>query len=466
MKKILKGMGVSQGKVTGKVRLISSVDDSHEFEEGDILVTRLTDPTMVVLMGKAAGIICDIGGLTSHPSIVSREMGIPCIVSASCIKSDRKATEILKDGMRISMCGQIGDVHLVDKNSKNEISKFIDSMSIAVGNMDLETLEPMSFSMFHPLFAKEWVDKIEKVMKIIEEKGISIEEVAELISGPSSLRAQFYFLLIDLKCSKSEKEKRVKIASFINEILKKRAVDDVYGRRSNIVHTKEDVKLMLDRIKWNKGDSEISKLLGRLYSSAYHVINGLYTDFYTDFGVENFGEYDLGEGQMLIIRKFNDLNPKELWNEVANPCKELVIYTIYKNVKFKCDAISVHTIYEGDNINNLVLWAVEIDGRFIDSVHELKVLKSKLEVKSVEQWQRLIGLSFEELKLKGLFMRGYVFKDLFERVGLDWKPSGEMINTVKNKEFIGKEYWGVSENQDDYWRKILDPWIDFYPKDA
>ncbi len=92
MKQILKGMGVSQGKINGRVKLIESDKDSHKFNEGDILVTHLTDPTMVTMMGKAGGIICNVGGLTSHPSVVSREMGIPCIVSAKCVESDKNST--------------------------------------------------------------------------------------------------------------------------------------------------------------------------------------------------------------------------------------------------------------------------------------------------------------------------------------------------------------------------------------
>lgn len=114
MEKIIQGLGVSQGKVRGKVRLIHTQDDFSKFYDGEILVAKITNPNMVLLMGKAAGIICDIGGMTSHPSIVSREMGTPCIVSAKCVKTEKSATEVLKDGMFIEMCGQSGEVHLIE----------------------------------------------------------------------------------------------------------------------------------------------------------------------------------------------------------------------------------------------------------------------------------------------------------------------------------------------------------------
>ena len=108
---ILKGLGVSPGIIQGKVRIINQSEKYPTFKEGDILITKITDPTMVIMMAKAGAIICDIGGMTSHPSIVSREMGIPCIVNT------KKATQVLKNGkngMNIKVNGHQGKVYLVD----------------------------------------------------------------------------------------------------------------------------------------------------------------------------------------------------------------------------------------------------------------------------------------------------------------------------------------------------------------
>ena len=93
--------------------------EHSKFREGDILVTRMTNPLMVMLMAKALGIICDIGGMTSHSSIVSREMGIPCIVAAKCVKTGKSATEVLKDGMLIEVCGKSGECHLINEKEGN-----------------------------------------------------------------------------------------------------------------------------------------------------------------------------------------------------------------------------------------------------------------------------------------------------------------------------------------------------------
>ncbi|MBV9349564.1 MAG: hypothetical protein JO026_02335 [Patescibacteria group bacterium] len=104
--KILQGLGVSAGVATGSIRQVKGAEDGARFKEGEILVTKITDPTMVIMMNKAAGIVCDIGGMTSHPSIISRELGIPCIVNA------KEATIKLKDGQTVSINGTTGEIFL------------------------------------------------------------------------------------------------------------------------------------------------------------------------------------------------------------------------------------------------------------------------------------------------------------------------------------------------------------------
>ncbi|OIO25506.1 hypothetical protein AUJ14_04020 [Candidatus Micrarchaeota archaeon CG1_02_55_22] len=115
MKKILSGTGASPGTASGTVRLVKDANDTPRFRPGEILVTHLTNPSMIMMMARAAGIITDVGGVTSHPAIVSREFGIPCVVAT------RRATEILSDGMQVKIDGTTGEVFLVDNNGNTEL---------------------------------------------------------------------------------------------------------------------------------------------------------------------------------------------------------------------------------------------------------------------------------------------------------------------------------------------------------
>ena len=104
-KLLFKGLSASPGIVKGTVRIVEGIKDISKFKEGNILVTEMTEPSMVIMMNKAAAIITDKGGITCHAAIVSRELGIPCVVAT------KNATKILKDGMRIKVDGNKGNIY-------------------------------------------------------------------------------------------------------------------------------------------------------------------------------------------------------------------------------------------------------------------------------------------------------------------------------------------------------------------
>ncbi|BAW31839.1 MAG TPA: phosphoenolpyruvate synthase [Methanothermobacter sp.] len=102
---ILRGLGASPGLASGKVKIIRDIDELDKIQTGDILVTVMTTPDMVPAMKRASGILTDEGGVTCHASIVSRELGIPCIVGTG------NATRKLEDNQIITMDGTKGLVY-------------------------------------------------------------------------------------------------------------------------------------------------------------------------------------------------------------------------------------------------------------------------------------------------------------------------------------------------------------------
>ncbi len=102
---LVKGLGASPGKASGPVRIYQEDMSLDVVKQGDIMVTQMTTPDMVPAMTRTAAIITDEGGMTCHAAIVARELGIPCIVGAN------NATEILKDGMEVTVHGQRGTVY-------------------------------------------------------------------------------------------------------------------------------------------------------------------------------------------------------------------------------------------------------------------------------------------------------------------------------------------------------------------
>ena len=95
--RLVTGLSIGQSIAEGEVQLIHSADEIEKFEEGGILVTDMTDPDWGPILKKAAGIVTNHGGRTSHAAIVSRELGIPAVIGTE------NATETLTDGQEVTL---------------------------------------------------------------------------------------------------------------------------------------------------------------------------------------------------------------------------------------------------------------------------------------------------------------------------------------------------------------------------
>ena len=107
-KVLVSGIAVGSKIGSGRVRVLSSAKNISLFKKGEVLVTEITDPDWEPIMKIASAIVTDKGGRTSHAAIVSRELGIPCIVGSS------HATKILKNRQEVTVdCspGQVGNVY-------------------------------------------------------------------------------------------------------------------------------------------------------------------------------------------------------------------------------------------------------------------------------------------------------------------------------------------------------------------
>jgi pyruvate,water dikinase len=114
---ILSGASASPGVGTGPVKILRSPKEIEKIEKGDVLVAPMTSPDFVPAMKKSAAIVTDQGGQTSHAAIVSRELGIPCVVGT------QDATKKLKDGMIVSVDGSSGQVFMGARVSSTKVSE-------------------------------------------------------------------------------------------------------------------------------------------------------------------------------------------------------------------------------------------------------------------------------------------------------------------------------------------------------
>lgn len=101
---LVSGLGASPGAASGRVRVLQSPSEGDRLERGEVLVAPMTSPDWVPTIRRAAAVVTDSGGVTCHAAIVSRELGIPCVVGT------RSATQLLRNGELVTVDGSKGRV--------------------------------------------------------------------------------------------------------------------------------------------------------------------------------------------------------------------------------------------------------------------------------------------------------------------------------------------------------------------
>ena len=145
LKLVLVGAPASPGVVSGSVKILHSASEIGKISDGDVLVASQTNPDFVPAMKKAAAIVTDRGGRTSHAAIVSRELGIPCVVGTE------KATKLLKNGEKITIDGAGGKVYKGEVHRETEKNQ----KTIVTTNHKLHTTTKVYVNLAEPEKAKE-----------------------------------------------------------------------------------------------------------------------------------------------------------------------------------------------------------------------------------------------------------------------------------------------------------------------
>lgn len=222
---LVKGQAVGEMIGQGEVNVIHSADDIHKFKKGQILVTDMTDPDWEPIMKIAAAIVTNRGGRTCHAAIVSRELGIPCVIGTE------DGTEVLKNGQRVTVScseGEVGhiyegflDFEIKEVNLK-ELPKTKTKIMMNVGIPEKAFVEGQipcdgvglareefiinSYIGIHPLALVDYEklkkkadvdEKIAEVVRKIDEKTKGYENkveffIDELAQGIGRIAASFY----------------------------------------------------------------------------------------------------------------------------------------------------------------------------------------------------------------------------------------------------------------------------------
>ncbi|MFH0969541.1 MAG: hypothetical protein V1804_03485 [Patescibacteria group bacterium] len=288
----------------------------------------------------------------------------------------------------------------------------------------------------HPLYADLWLRKIYEMIVKFEEKGFKIGDYLDLFPNLSSTRLIILVNAIQYQTANlNDPEMIVKIQDFLVDSLKIRAKEDFFALEKNVELNDGQLNKILNSRPFVKVSIDESKEIGKILVALASLTHGLYGDWSPDFSYEISGPY-YRDNKMILNRSFPDLRPKDIWPEIDWSYKDFSIITEYENLTAKIAYVGCHIIYSDNVIEKLVGYSFRIDEQEISGLEKLKGLREELMLIAANQYEKFMGMDFENQKIKFVFQENYQLKKLFDLVGMDWKPSKDILDRIKGKELI------------------------------
>lgn len=322
-----------------------------------------------------------------------------------------------------------------------------------------------------PLFEDLWLKKIEQLKNLVEEKKIDFKTLAGFIQGPACIRKEFRWALWGMKLFDWPVEKRLEIINFYKNILATKAPADIFNIHQALWHSEEEINSIVKKENWQMADQESKRVIGQLSANCPPLAWGLFTDFFYHRAYEIYGLYKNVEkyqpkfspNSVLVIRQFGPFNVPELWPHSKDyPAYQIIIKTIYNNIQADFDYINHFTT--PDNLLEKLTWfSVEVNGKVVDNITELKAVNQIIMNCAVEQDSYLNKLDEEGKKRHTMMAKYYSLKELFTNLGLSWGPEEQVFERIKNRPLL-KINFSKFKNQADvesFWRELFDPYNQF-----
>ena len=359
-----------------------------------------------------------------------------------------------------------------------EIELFLKAIEESFTVINPKTFWPLNGGQIDAYFdLDESLDMYHRLNKLREK--LSVAEIAQIMPSADIIRIFLeHNAIIGLKVAdkvgvaKISAEERVKYTLFLFEILKQKVKNDIFcldGK--NLLLSEPEVSRILSQSAWNQPHNEDEKRkIASLVVTANNLCYTLFYDIFVAGGFHLHGPYDasrkFGTDTILLVREYHHLNPREIWPHLEMPYRQLRMYLVYKNLDLKInfanhptsttsvgDKLIAYRIYLDDREIRLE----DIDGYNIEALIRLFEKISSLQIKKIN------GLSDLDKVRKGAEIAYFLFKDLREEMGDQWKPPPEIERTIQKQ---GEKYIQQFKYKEkpslEFWKKIFDPRNDYY----
>lgn len=321
------------------------------------------------------------------------------------------------------------------------IKKFAKSSFRLYSGNTISAFQPLDFFHFHPLWYDLWLHRIVAVMDNLMLEQKHYREISDILETPSSIRSILQKLTPAYKGSEVKNiEDYKRIASFFARMLEESCPADPFAELTNPFHTTEEVNHMLANLPWQDANVSIAKRLGQLLAVAGSLVHGQYNDIVTDMGWDTYGPYRVRhqtQQYSLLIRHFPNLTPKELWPEqFLASVSDLKIYALYQDIEWEIAYVGCHTIAKNGNpVEGLKKFTVISDGKVLKE-KQIAALIEELAEKAETIYRKIRTMNFEELKQMVMLQECFQMKKMFDAADIDWRPTQEMVDRVKDKPLL------------------------------
>ena len=270
-----------------------------------------------------------------------------------------------------------------------------------------------------------FLDKLHQAITRVSAHPLSREELRALFPSPSGLRIAISFTITEYAHSHTKNVQAYReTLTWLVQALQTLIPEDTFAAESNRLHTPEEISSMLKSTAWQTADPTRARNLGRLYNSLSASVLALSTDFFPQNIHDVFGPYAaserFGANTILTIKYF--------------PAFGVELQQIYRDVRFRCELIGAHALYEGNVIQNMVAYALLVDGKEENDPTKIATLTAAFAEQAMQDAERLSQMSMDDKKELFLTKLCEPFAGLFPLTKMDANPTPKMREAVREKE--------------------------------
>ncbi len=349
------------------------------------------------------------------------------------------------------------------------VDEFLDAWEAVEKTVDWRTAKPFTVDALDPYY---YDIVIGRILSALDSPALEKVDKRSLFAGPANIRNQMVVVLFYSKFYMIKRADRMKIATFYYRILKSYSPEDPFTWRGmNRILSEAEVSRFAGSAAWKSSTPEVSRELGKLLVSLASLAYGLYTDATPSLCGEFHGPYDVsdrfGRGHTLLVRDYFNLKPTELWPHTRGyRFRSVKIYAVYKGVKIRPDFYG-NFVADKNLVDNLSFYHILADGRPVNDINGIKVMRQYLAKLTVEQMDKVDRMDLEQVKRKFAETEMLQYKRLFELSGIEQGATHDIIGRIRGKRLLkGFGVWGqdrVLNGKDiKHFREIMDPRTELY----